>query len=35
MLDGIMIILFAVLTLTMAGLVTWSGHVVKEGSEEK
>nr|WP_191560224.1 hypothetical protein [Metabacillus idriensis] len=35
MLDGIMIIIFAALTLTMAGLVTWFAHVVKEGSEEK
>ncbi|MDQ0859903.1 hypothetical protein QFZ72_003382 [Bacillus sp. V2I10] len=35
MLDGIMIIIFATLTLTMAGFVTWSSHVVKEGSEEK
>jgi hypothetical protein len=35
MLDSIMIISFAALTLAMAGFVKWSEETVKEGREEK
>ncbi|WP_139015516.1 MULTISPECIES: hypothetical protein [Metabacillus] len=35
MLDSIMILSFAALTLLMSGLVKWSEKIVTEGREEK